>query len=294
MHPGRVDAHQHFWRLARGDYDWLDQGDPALAPLARDFEPDDLAPLRRANGIGRTVLVQAAATMEETEHLLALADGHPEIAGVVGWIDLSDPGRLPVLERWALHPAFKGVRPMLQDLPDTEWIVHGPHPAMVQALIERGLRLDALVKPPHLAALTRFVERWPELKVVIDHAAKPALREGWQAAWVAPWRTGLAELAAHPQVCCKFSGLLTEAAPEQIPSPGAAQDLITPVWEELLRQFGPERLMWGSDWPVLNLAADYGRWADIAGRFIDLLPLPDRQAVWGGTAEAFYQLGRPS
>jgi L-fuconolactonase len=292
MHPGRVDAHQHFWRLARGDYDWLDTANPAFAPLARDFEPDDLAPLRRAHGIGRTVLVQAAATLEETEHLLSLADGHPEIAGVVGWIDLSHPGRLPVLERWASHPAFKGVRPMLQDLSDPEWILHGPHPAMLQALVDHGLRLDALVKPPHLAALTRFVEAWPMLKVVVDHAAKPVLREGWQAAWVAPWRAGISALASHPQVCCKFSGLLTEADAAQLTSPEAAEALIAPVWEELLQRFGPERLMWGSDWPVLNLAADYGRWADIAGRFIDRLALSDRQAVWGGTAERFYNLGR--
>jgi L-fuconolactonase len=292
MHPGRVDAHQHFWRPARGDYDWLDATNPALAPLVRDFEPQDLAPLRRAHGIGRTVVVQAAATMEETEHLLALADGHPEIAGVVGWIDLSDPDRLPVLERWAKHRAFKGVRPMLQDLPDPQWIAHGPHPSMVEALIHQGLRLDALVKPPHLAPLIRFVERWPDLKVVIDHAAKPVLREGWQADWVAPWRSGMAALAAHPQVCCKFSGLLTEADASQITSPEAAAGLIAPVWDELLQRFGPARLMWGSDWPVLNLVSDYGRWADIAGRFIDLLALADRQAVWGGTAERFYALDR--
>jgi L-fuconolactonase len=292
MHPGRVDAHQHFWRLARGDYDWLDTTNPALAPLARDFEPEDLAPLRRANGIGRTVLVQAAATTAETEHLLALADGHPEIAGVVGWIDLSDPAQLPVLQRWAAHRAFKGVRPMLQDLPDPEWILHGPHPAMVQALVDLGLRFDALVKPPHLAALTRFVEHWPQLKVVVDHAAKPVLREGWQAGWVAPWRAGIAALARHPQVCCKFSALLTEADPAQILSPETAQELLSPVWDELLQHFGPGRLMWGSDWPVLNLAADYGRWADIAGRFIDRLAPADRQAVWGGTAERFYGLER--
>ena len=292
MHPGRIDAHQHFWRLARGDYDWLDTANLALAPLARDFEPEDLAPLRRASGVGRTVLVQAAATTQETDHLLGLADSHPEIAGVVGWIDLSDPAQLPVLQRWASHRAFKGVRPMLQDLPDAEWILHGPHPAMLQALVDLGLRFDALVKPPHLAALVRFVERWPQLKMVVDHAAKPVLREGWEAAWVAPWRAGLAALASHPQVCCKFSGLLTEADPAQLSSPEEAQALLSPVWEELLRHFGPERLMWGSDWPVLNLAADYGQWADIAGRFIDRLAPAGRQAVWGGTAERFYGLER--
>lgn len=290
MHPGRVDAHQHFWRLARGDYDWLDPSDPALAPIARDFEPEDLAPLRRAHGIGRTVLVQAAATTGETEHLLSLADRHPEIAGVVGWIDLADPSQRPVLERWARHPAFKGVRPMLQDLPDREWILHGPHPTMVQALVDLGLRLDALVKPPHLPALLRFVERWPALPVVIDHAAKPVLREGWQADWVGPWREAMAALATHPQVCCKFSALLTEAHPSQIDPAEAAEALLAPVWDHLLQHFGPQRLMWGSDWPVLNLASDYARWAELAGRFIDRLSAADRQVVWGGTAARFYGL----
>ena len=281
----RVDAHLHFWRLSRGDYDWLDVKDPALAPLARNFEPADATPLRKANEVTQIVLVQAAATEAETDHLLALANKHDEIAGVVGWIDLADASRLPTLQRWANHPKFKGVRPMLQDLPDADWLNHGPHASMVQALIDLGLRFDALVKTEHLPALARFAARWPTLPIVIDHAAKPALALGWRAPWATAWRAGLTALAGHANVCCKFSGLLTETGKHAEPA-----GLIAPVWQTLIERFGPDRLMWGSDWPVLNLAADYDTWVELAGECIATLPAPAQAAVWRGTAARFYGL----
>lgn len=281
----RIDAHQHFWRLARGDYDWLDVSDPALAPLARDFEPADLAPLREANEVTQLVLVQAAATEAETDHLLALADAHEEIAGVVGWIDLADASRLPKLQRWARHPKFKGVRPMLQDLPDVSWLDSGPAPAMVQALVDLGLRLDALVKTEHLPALARFATRWPALPIVIDHAAKPVLAQGWRAPWAKAWRAGLGELSQHPQVSCKFSGLVTE-----MPDHADTAEMLAPVWQTLVSLFGADRLMWGSDWPVLNLAADYDSWIERAGDCIATLPAVGQTAVWRGTAARFYGL----
>ena len=281
----KVDSHQHFWRLSRGDYDWLDVSDPALAPLARDFEPADVTPLREANEVMQIVLVQAAATEAETDHLLALADTHEEIAGVVGWVDLADASRLPTLQRWAKHPKFKGVRPMLQDLPDVNWLDHGPAPAMVQALVDHGLRFDALVKTEHLPALARFAARWPALPIVIDHAAKPALAQGWRASWAKVWRSGLSELARQPQVSCKFSGLLTEMPDQTKPA-----ELLAPVWQTLVRLFGPDRLMWGSDWPVLNLAADYDSWIELAGDCIATLPAASQAAVWRGTAARFYGL----
>lgn len=282
----KVDSHQHFWRLSRGDYDWLDVTAPALAPLARDFEPADLAPLRAAHGVTKTVLVQAAATEAETDHMLALADADDSIAGVVGWVDLADITRLPTLHRWAKHPKFKGVRPMLQDLPDVNWLDHGPDARMVAALIDLGLRLDALVKTEHLPALARFTARWRDLPVVIDHAAKPALAHGWRAPWAIAWRAGLVELATQPQVCCKFSGLLTEMND----SHAEPAELIAPVWQTLVSLFGAERLMWGSDWPVLNLAADYRTWVELAGDCIATLPAAGQAAVWHGTATRFYGL----
>lgn len=273
----RIDAHQHFWRLSRGDYHWLDVSSTALAPLARDFEPADLAPLLAAHGVTQTVLVQAAATEAETDHLLALADAHEEITGVVGWVDLADAGRLPTLQRWARHPKFKGVRPMLQDLPDANWLDHGPSGDMVQALIDLGLRFDALVRAEHLSALDRFAARWPALPIVIDHAAKPGLSDAWRA--------GLAALARHPQVCCKFSGLLTE-----LDGAANATEQMAPVWDALVQLFGPDRLMWGSDWPVLNLAADYGGWVELSQRFIGGLPAAGQDAIWRDTAVRFYGL----
>lgn len=286
----RVDAHQHFWRLARGDYAWLQGDDPALASLRRDFEPADLQPALQAAGIDRTVLVQAADSVAETEFMLALAGRHDFIAGVVGWVDLSQPASVATLEAWARHPKFKGVRPMLQDLPDVRWIEHGPHPEVLRALVRLCLRFDALVQPAHLPALQRFVDAWPELPVVIDHAAKPDLAAGWSSPGIAAWRQALRGLAAQPRIHCKFSGLLTQLSPAQRATPAARRDAVQPVWDLLLEAFGPARLMWGSDWPVMTLAAGYDDGLQMAGHCIGGLPPVDQAQVWGGTAQRWYGL----
>jgi L-fuconolactonase len=284
----RIDAHQHFWRPARGDYAWLRADQPGLAPLLRDFLPGDIQPLLQAAGIGQTVLVQAADTVAETEFLLELAAGHAFIAGVVGWVDLSRSDAVATLERLAQHPKFKGVRPMLQDLPQTDWIARAPHPDAVRALLRLGLRFDALVKPEHLPALLQFVRAWPDLPVVIDHAAKPRLAESWQAEWATGWRHHMAELAALPQVRCKFSGLVTE-----MPAPAAIDatvDALRPVWESLLRWFGPARILWGSDWPVLTLAASHAQWVAVSETLIGSLAPGEQDLVWQGAARSFYGL----
>lgn len=287
----RIDSHQHFWQPARGDYGWLDAANPAVAPLVRDVLPADFAPIRQRHGIAASVLVQAAPSVAETDWLLGLAQADASIAAVVGWVDLSRPESADTLQRWAAtQPKLRSVRPMLQDLPDDDWIAHAPHPAVVQAMREAGLRFDALVKPQHLAGLRRFVERWPDLPVVIDHAAKPQLAEGWQAAWVAPWRKHLAALAQAPQVVAKFSGILTEHRPAAVATEADALAAVQPVWDALLGGFGPDRVMWGSDWPVLTLAADYDRWVAVSQRLIGSLPAADQQAVWAGTAARFYGL----
>ena len=286
--PGRIDAHQHFWRIARGDYRWLHGDAPALAPLRRDFEPHQLQPLLAAHGIAQTVLVQAADSAAETDFLLELAARHELIGGVVGWADLTRDDSLATLERWVAQPKFKGVRPMLQDLPQPDWILHAPRPALLEAIERLGLRFDALVKPAHLEALLGFVQRHPALPVVIDHAAKPALAQGWSAAWGQQWQRGIAALARQPQVCCKLSGLLTEAAP--LASVDEAVALLRPVWDTLLAHFGPERLMWGSDWPVLTLAASYERWVAVSEALIGALTPAQQQAVWHDNAARFYAL----
>lgn len=288
--PLRIDAHQHFWRPARGDYGWLRADEPALAPLHRDIEPAELIPLLQAHGVSHTVLVQAAPSEAETDFLLALADANPFIAGVVGWVDVSRAESVATLRRWARHPAFKGVRPMLQDLPAADWIAHAPHPAVIEALLELGLRFDALVKPPHLAPLLRFIDRWPTLPVVVDHAAKPQLADGWTGDWPAAWRDGLRELAARPQVMCKLSGLLTEAGGADRAGGAAGLAALQPVWQQLLDTFGAPRLIWGSDWPVLNLAADYAAWVALSEQLIGTLAAAQQRAVWQHNAQSFYGL----
>ena len=281
----RIDAHQHFWRPARGDYGWLRADDPGLALLYRDFMPADLQATLQAHQVAQTVLVQAAASEAETEFMLALAESTAFIGGVVGWVDLGHAESASTLAHWVEHhPHLKGVRPMLQDLADNDWIAHAPCADTVRTMQRLGLRFDALVKPQHLGALLRFVQAWPDLPVVIDHAAKPQLRTGWAAAWADPWRRQMAELAAHPQVVCKFSGLLTEA-----PDSAGATEL-RPVWDHLLDCFGPERLLWGSDWPVLNLASDYANWVGVADSLIGELSVDERAHVWHDTALRFYDL----
>jgi L-fuconolactonase len=286
----RVDAHQHFWRPVRGDYTWLDPAVPGLAPLCRDFLPEHLLPLLHEHDVRRTVLVQAADTEAETDFMLDLAAELEFVAGVVGWVDLSRPGAVATLDRWAQEPKFKGVRPMLQDLPQSDWIAHAPHRDVVQALRRLGLRFDALVKPQHLAPLLSFVDAWPDLPVVIDHAAKPMLAEGWTGEWADPWRRGIAELAARPQVACKLSGLLTEMSASSRSSVPTAIETIKPAWDHLLRCFGPGRLMWGSDWPVLDLAGDYGTWVSISDTLVDELSHAERELVRCRSAQAFYGL----
>ena len=273
----RTDAHQHFWTLVRTDYGWLTT---ELGPLYRDFQPADLAPLLVDGGIAVTILVQAAPTVEETRHLLRLADHNAWIAGVVGWIDMASGSAANDLAELAEHPKLVGIRPMLQDLADPAWIVQPELATATEALVANGLRFDALVRPDHLPHLLKFLQRHPDLMTVIDHAAKPNIAAGqWQ-----PWADLIAEIAGTTRAYCKLSGLLTEATSAQ------GYEDIEPYMEHLLAAFGPERLMWGSDWPVLNLAGNYRDWLAMAERFLQRLDQGDREQVLGGTAIRFYGL----
>ena len=286
----RLDAHQHFWQLARGDYAWLGGDQPALAPLRRDFLPPDLAPLLGAHGVARTVLVQATDSVAETEFMLSLARANPFIAGVVGWVDLAAADASATLERLAHDTALRGVRPMLQDLARDDWLLTAPRPEALRTLQRLGLRFDALVKPRQLGALGRFAMDRPALPIVIDHAAKPPLSEGWQSPAMQDWRRGMAALAALPQVACKLSGLLTELAPADRASPGRALAALRPVVDALLGWFGPARLMWGSDWPVLTLAGTYADWIATSDALLAPLSADERAQVQHGTARRFYGL----
>ncbi len=293
--PARIDAHQHLWRLARGDYRWLRADVPALARIHRDFEPDDLQPLLQAHGVSRTVLVQAADSVAETDDMLRLATLNDWIAGVVGWVDLSQPESVSTLKTWAVHPKFKAVRPMLQDLPEADWIDRMPHPEVMACIADLGLRFDALVQPWHLEHLLRFLDRHPDLPVVVDHAAKPQLATldgsgAWQAGWALPWRTGMNELARRPGVHCKVSGLLTECGGAARAGGDAGRAALQPVWDQLVSTFGAQRLIWGSDWPVLNLAADYAAWIALSDALMQGLSDEDQRAIRHDNAVAFYGL----
>ncbi|MDE1181989.1 amidohydrolase family protein [Paraburkholderia sp.] len=275
----QIDAHQHYWDPARGDYGWLT---PELRPLYRTFGPADLEPLRTRAGVERTVLVQAAPTVDETRYLLTLAQRDASIAGVVGWVPLLSDDAPALIASLARDPKFKGVRPMLQDLPDDDWIANPALQPAILALIEHDLAFDALVTTRHLAALDAFAARYPSLPIVIDHGAKPAIRDG--AAAMQTWESGIARLARRPNVYCKLSGLATEA-PE-----GWTETTLRPYVEHLLNAFGPSRMMWGSDWPVLDLNGDYLLWHSVASTLLAALTDAERDAIFGLNAMAFYRL----
>ncbi len=274
----RIDAHQHFWRVDRGDYGWLT---PDLGPLYRDYIPDDLEPLLAECGTARTVLVQAAPTTDETRFMLDLAADCSFIAGVVGWVDMDDfASAETALAEFAGHPKFVGVRPMIQDIADPAWIIRPELRPLVEHLVATGLRFDALVKPVHLPYLLEFLERYPDLRCVIDHGAKPNIASN---SW-SPWAEDILAIARHTDTCCKLSGLLTEAAPGQ-----PLKD-ISPYVDHLLDAFGSRRLIWGSDWPVLNLAGSYRRWRADSESLLSGLSADEQALIFGGNAIDFYGL----
>lgn len=281
MARDRLDAHCHFWSPARGDYGWMDAGGPALAPLRLDFGPADLAAL---NGGGDVIVVQAAPSLAETRHLLALAAAFPQIRGVVGWADLAAPDAPADIADLARDPLLVGLRPMLQDLAEDDWIARRPTLAAMAAVTRAGLRFDALVLPRHLPHLWDFARRNPDLAIVVDHAAKPRLAQGHDADWAA----GMARLARDPRIHCKLSGLLTEMSPEQRRTPDNALTVLRPVFGHLLDWFGTDRLIWGSDWPVLTLAAGHGDWLSLTDALLDGLTRDERAAILGGNGRRFY------
>jgi L-fuconolactonase len=270
-----IDAHQHFWRLDRGDYGWLT---PSLAAIHRDFGPADLAPILARHGIARSILVQAAPTLAETRWLLDLAHRTPFVAGVVGWADFDANDAPEAIAALARDPKLVGLRPMVQDIGDDAWLERPSHSASFEAMVAHDLVFDALVLPRHLPHLARVVERHPSLRVVVDHGAKPRIRERE----IDAWRADLAAVASHPQVSCKLSGLVTEARPDD-----DAADL-APWIDALLDLFGPDRLLWGSDWPVVDLAGGYDRWRAITMDSLRALDARARDAVLGRNAAHIY------
>jgi L-fuconolactonase len=275
----KIDAHQHFWQPGRGDYGWLT---PELGELYRDFLPADLAPLLFAAGVERTIAVQAAPTLAETRYLLTLAAREPSIGGVVGWVPMLAAEAPALIAEFARDPKFKGVRPMLQDLSNDDWIANPALAPAVEALLVHDLSFDALIFARHVDALETFAMRFPQLRIVVDHGAKPPIRDG-HAGW-RTWADGVTRLARLPQLHCKLSGLVTEAAS------GWTEMTLKPYVDHLLASFGPTRLMWGSDWPVLNLNGDYLDWNSVAKLLLASLSGVERDAVFGGNAKEFYRV----
>jgi L-fuconolactonase len=273
----QIDSHQHFWSVERGDYGWLT---PEQGVLYRDFGPADLEPLNRAAGVQRSVLVQAAPSRAETRFLLDIARDTTWIGGVVGWVDMAAADAPDLLEDLARDARLRGIRPMIQDIPDVDWMLgEGLEPAF-RALVELDLAFDALVRPVHLPNLLRLLERHSELRVVVDHGAKPSIAQGL----IEPWASDLARIANETGTFCKLSGLVTEAGADWTP------ESLEPYMDRLLEYFGPERLMWGSDWPVVNLARGHASWRELSEGYLSRLPASARDAILGGNAARFYQL----
>ena len=270
-----IDSHQHFWRLERGDYGWLT---PQLGPLYRDYLPADLRPLLKRSNVDRTVLVQAAPTLDETRFLLEIADAHGFVAGVVGWADFEASAAANSIAELSRHPKLLGLRPMVQDMADDNWLLRDSVRDAVDAMAALDLRFDALVRLRHLGVLAKFLERFPALRVVVDHGAKPAIADRE----FADWASGLKEISAERRVFCKLSGLLTEA------EPGAGTEVVRRYADHIIASFGADRVMWGSDWPVLNLAGSYGGWRGMTDLLLDGLSDRERRDIQGDTAARFY------
>ncbi|MEV8100230.1 amidohydrolase family protein [Kitasatospora sp. NPDC085879] len=286
--PVLIDAHHHLWDLARRPQSWLDE--PGLESIRRTFTPDDLRATATQEVAGRrlhsTVVVQCIPDVPETEDLLALAAQEPLIDAVVGWVDLTSPGVGDDLDRLLAGPGgnyLRSLRSLVQGESDPEWLQRAEVGRGLAAVEKRGLGYDVLVRSHQLDQAIRLAERFPGLPQVLDHAGKPDIAGGE----LREWESRLRRLAGHPQVVCKVSGLITEADHDW----WTIVD-IRPVWDVLLSAFGPERLMFGSDWPVANLAGGWNLWAATVHELLDGCSADETSAILAGTATAFYRLTR--
>ncbi len=274
----RIDAHHHVWSYSAAEYPWIGKG---MERLARDHLPKDLAPLAAAEGIDGTVAVQARQSLEESRWLLELADANPLIRGVVGWVDLRSTHVEDQLRELAKRPKFVGVRHVVQDEPDPLFLLGESFLHGIGKLATFDLTYDLLLYPQQLPAAVELVGRFPEQPLVLDHLAKPRIKAGE----LDPWRQDLKALAAHGNVFCKLSGLVTEADWQ-----GWKRADFTPYLEVALEAFGSKRLMVGSDWPVCTLAAEYADVIGIVRDFLAPLAAAEREAIEGGNAARFYAL----
>jgi L-fuconolactonase len=279
---GAVDAHHHVWDLAAHAQPWLD--DPDLAPINRTFDLAELIPEAAAVGVTRTVIVETDNIPGETEALLALAARAPLVAGVVGWVDLTAPGIADELDRLRERPDgawLRGMRHQVQGEADPRWLERVDVQRGLRAVAAAGLCFDLLTRPSQLRAAIAAVRAVPELTFVLDHCSKPDVRAGVSVSWA----TAVRALASAPNVACKLSGLVTEADWQRW-----CVDDLRPVADVVLEAFGPERVMFGSDWPVCLLAANYQEVVDTARQLTATLSPSERERVFAGTATEVYRL----
>ena len=276
-----VDTHQHFWNLDEVAYPWLTSD---LGPIYRNFSPDELAPQLKAAGVDKTVIVQSMNTYADTDSMLAIADANDWVAGVLGWLPIHDPAETAKkLEEYGNNHYFKGVRHLIHDEPNPDWVVQKQVIEGLNILANRGLTFDVVaVFPNHLKHIPTLAESVPNLKMVIDHLAKPPLGGAERAIW----REQLAAAAESPNVYAKISGLNTVTADYE----NWTYEDIKPLVDFAIETFGAERLMFGSDWPVAVLAGDYAKVWDETNKCLADLSAEERSAILGGTGSAFYNL----
>ena len=276
-----VDSHQHFWQVGRFEYPWMS---PELGVLYRDYVPEMLDPTLKEHGVDKTILVQASNSLAETDWLLSLADNHEFIAGVVGWVDLTDPGMAEDLEVFSANPKFKGVRHLVESEPMEDWLAQAEVLRGLQTLEQHRVCYDLLVHTRHLKHVKTVAGACPGLRLVVDHMAKPPIAGGSRGEF-AKWADALREVALCPNISCKLSGLVTEA---NLTS-WRMEDL-RPFVEHALEFFGPGRMMFGSDWPVCLLAASYAQVWETFQSLLRELSDEERAMIFGGNATKFYQL----
>lgn len=275
----RIDSHQHYWKVKRGDYHWMT---PAMPILFRDYLPADLRPSLVEHNIQKTILVQAAQTVSETDFLLNLAEQDDSIAGVVGWLDMED-GNFPAeFEKYRKNRKFIGLRPMLQDIPDDRWILRPNVLAALRVVADADFPFEFLTYSRHLSFVSQVLECVPKLRAIIDHISKPEIRLHKEE----PWKRWIAQLARHPNLYCKLSGMITEADHQHW-----TVDDLRPYIDHVVQCFGFDRLMFGSDWPVCLCAGSYDQ---VIGAMREVLSskLTDETEpkLFGGNAIRFYKL----
>jgi L-fuconolactonase len=272
-----IDSHVHFWRIGGPGQTWPDAAWPLIYA---DFGHAELTAAAAGIDLQGVVLVQSQPDDRDTDWILEIARDTPLIQAVVGWVDLEAPDAPTRIAELAARPKLRGLRPMLQSIEDTEWILRRELEPALQAMVQHGLRFDALIQPRHLPFLLEFARRWPKLPIVIDHGAKPFIAKGE----IEPWQAQLAELSLHPTISCKWSGLRTEQAA------GAPSSQLEPYIRALVASF-PGRLMWGSDWPVLLHARDsYAEWLELSRRYTDARDEAHLDSLFSGAAREFYGL----